>query len=139
MPLTHLVSRMPMSLNLRHSFKMLAVAACCLCSVPAAAQQYNAVPPSGSSGYYIPVAPQRQSGPPCGHYMTPPCPTAAPAKVHVDIPADATADEIFDMGVKAYGRKRFSTALPYFERAAEMDHTRAQAALGLMYLNANRG
>ncbi len=100
------------------------------------AQSTTTVPPSARSGYYIPVAPQGQSKPPCGHYGMAPCPTAPEPKANVTIPPNATADQVFDLGQNADRQRRFTVAAAYFEHAAEMGHTRAQAALGLMYYNA---
>ncbi len=78
-------------------------------------------------------AQQPQSGPPCGHYLTPPC---AVAPGSVNIPPGATADQIFDLGSRAYARRQFPLAAAYMERAAAMGHTRAQASLGLDYARA---
>jgi len=85
-----------------------------------------------TQGGYIPVALQPQKPPPCGHYGTPSCDTAPAA---VTIPPGATADQIFEMGSRAFAQRRYSVASGYMERAAAMGHTRAQAALGLDYVN----
>jgi Sel1 repeat len=91
------------------------------------------VPPSGLMGYYRPVAPLPQAGPPCGHYLTPPC--ATPTQAQVTIPPGASADQLTEMGLKAFAARQYSVAAGYFERAAAQGQIRAEAALGLMYVN----
>lgn len=76
-------------------------------------------------------AQQPQKGPPCGHYLTPPC-AAAPGSVN--IPPGATADQIFDLGSRAYAQRQFAVAAAYMEKAAAMGHVRAQASLGEDYV-----
>jgi hypothetical protein len=85
-----------------------------------------------TQGGYVPAAPQPQKPPPCGHYLTPPCDTAPGA---VRIPPGATADQLFELGSQAYAQRQFAVAAAYMERAAPMGHTRAQASLGLDYVN----
>lgn len=84
-----------------------------------------------AQGGYTPAAPNAQQGPPCGHYGTPPCASAPEAAT---IPPGATADQIFELGSKAFAQRRYSVAAGYMERAAAMGHPRAQAALGLDFV-----
>jgi TPR repeat protein len=101
---------------------------------PTRAQQ--AIPPASSNrGNYTPVAPQPQHGPPCGHYGTPACPSAASAPAAVSIPAGATADQVWEMGQAAFARGQYAVAAGYMEKAAAMGNVRAQSALGLAYVN----
>jgi len=83
-------------------------------------------------GSYRPVAPQPQKGPPCGHYGTAPCPEAVE---NVTIPPNATPDQLFDLGQRALSQRRRSASFQYMLAAAEKGHTRAQAAVGLDYVN----
>jgi TPR repeat protein len=96
-----------------------------LCTIGLAAALLPAI--AWTQGGYTPVAQQPQKGPPCGHYMTPPCP-ATPESVN--IPPGATADQIFELGTQAYAKRQYAVAAAYMERAAAMGHTRAQASLG---------
>ena len=89
---------------------------------------------SSNDGYYRPVTPPRQSGPPCGHYGTPPCASAS-TPAAVNMPAGASADQVFQMGQDAFARGDYSVAAGYMEKAAAMGQVRAQAALGLAYVN----
>jgi hypothetical protein len=101
------------------------------------AQAPTKVPPAQSNpGYYRPVAPTPQKGPPCGHYGTPPCPVVEPPPESVNIPPGATPDQIFDMGVEYDKRRQHGAAAVCFQKAAEMGHVRAEAAIGLKYTNA---
>jgi len=84
--------------------------------------------PQGGSG---PTTAQPRTGPPCGHYATKPCASVPDA---VAIPAGATADQIFELGSRAFAQRRYSAAAGYMERAAAMGHTRAQASLGLDFV-----
>jgi hypothetical protein len=106
-----------------------------LAPVPATAQSSGMafIPPWGAMGYYRPVVPLPQSGPPCGHYLTPPC--ARPAQAPVTIPAGGSSDQLTEMGLKAFAARQYSVAAGYFERAAAQGQIRAAAALGLMYVN----
>ena len=102
--------------------------------LPLVAQQQQAIPPTQTNTQnYRRVAPQPQTPPPCGHVGTAPCETGPAA---VTIPPGATADQIFDLGMAAYGQRKFSIASGYMEKAAAMGHTRAQASLGLDFVNA---
>jgi hypothetical protein len=94
-----------------------------------AAQQQN--PPSGSTGYYTPVAPRQQQGPPCGHYGTPVC------KVDVDIPRGATGEQLYQMAKEAMANHQNGASLTYLEKSAELGYPVAQGALGMAYINAN--
>jgi Sel1 repeat len=95
----------------------------------AAAQQQAPLPPSGSGGYYRPVTPQPQQGPPCGHYGTAPCPA------QVNIPPGASAEALFEMGARALQQHQAAAAAAYFEASANMGYVRAEAALGFDYVN----
>jgi hypothetical protein len=108
-----------------------------LTPVPATAQSGGmaSIPLSGMTGYYRPVAPLPQAGPPCRHYLTPPCAMRAQAPVQVTIPPGASADQLFEMGSTAFSARQFGIAAGYYERAATQGHIRAEAALGLMYVN----
>jgi TPR repeat protein len=96
----------------------------------AAAQQQAPLPPSGSGGgYYKPVNPQPQTGPPCGHYGTAPC------KAQVTIAPGASAESLFQLGANALQNRQPSAAAAYFEASANMGYVRAEAALGFEYVN----
>ena len=85
-------------------------------------------------GYYRPVPVHPQTGPPCGHYGGKPCPVAnAPAAIQ--IPPGATAEQLLDSCLKAYARKDYAVASAYCQPAADKGNTRAQAALGLMFMH----
>jgi len=72
---------------------------------------------------------QAQTGPPCGHYGTAPCP------VQVNIPPGASAEAIFGMGSRALQQHQAAAAAAYFEASAKMGYVRAEAALGFDYVN----
>jgi TPR repeat protein len=90
------------------------------------AQSYSA-PPAGYAGSYIPVAPRPQSGPPCGHYGTPPCGETRSA---IDIPQGASGLQLFDQGQALFAQGRTRDAMVVFQRAAALGNPRAQYALG---------
>jgi TPR repeat protein len=109
----------------------------CLALPTACAAAQNIPPASSNRDYYQPVPQSQQprsSGIPCGHYGTPPC-ASSTTPAEVAVPYGATADQLFDLGSQAYARRQYPQAAGYMEKAAAMGHVRAQASLGLDYVN----
>jgi TPR repeat protein len=53
----------------------------------------------------------------------------------VNIPANMSAEDCFQRGSQAFAQRQYPVAAAYMERAAALGHIRAQAALGLDYVN----
>jgi len=71
------------------------------------------------------------TGRPCGGYMMAPCKAA-----DVSIPAGATGEQVFQMGMQAQAAHQPpNVVIGYFEKSAQMGYVRAQAAIGEDYLN----
>jgi len=109
-------------------FAILGVASSALAVFPMEAQQTQQVPPSGSVGNRIPVAPKPYQRA-CGTVATDVC------KVPVTIPPEATGEQVYQMAAKAEQQGRKGEALSYLEKSAEMGYVRAQAAVGIDYAN----
>ncbi len=90
--------------------------------------QPQQVPPSGSNGRYVPVAPKPYQRA-CGTVATDVC------KVPVTIPPGATGEQVYQMAAQAEQQGHRGEALSYLEKSAEMGYVRAQAAIGIDYAN----
>jgi hypothetical protein len=93
---------------------------------------YSRTLSSGAALFVLAFPAMAQSGPPCGHYRTPAC-QSGPASVN--IPANMSAEDCFQRESQAYAQRQYSVSAAYMERAAALGNTRAQAALGLDYVN----
>jgi hypothetical protein len=89
-------------------------------------QSTTAVPPTYTNGgYYRPVAPRPQTGPPCGHYGTKPCPHALEP-----IPPNATADQLYDMALNYDKQHNNENAMAFLQRSAELGNLHAESSYG---------
>ncbi len=78
--------------------------------------------------FYRPVAPQPQRGPPCGHYLTPACPSAAAANLP-DVEGGSGQD-LWVQGSERLQGHDAQGAAAYFKRSAELGDPRGEASFG---------
>ena len=102
--------------------------ACFALALPALAQNSVGYDPNN----YRKVAPQTQTGPPCGHIGTAPCPFD-PAK-SVDLPPGATADQLVEYSNEQFRKGDKAGALRSLERAAVMGNLTAMRGAGMALL-----
>ena len=94
----------------------------------------------GQGGYYKPVTPPRQSGPPCGHYGTPACPPDPNApRSTPDAPPGLTGDQLVLYSNDQIRRGDKVGALKTLERAAAIGNVPAERGLGMAYLYGQTG
>ena len=93
------------------------------------AQGYYGAPQT-RQGYYIPVQPRPQAGPPCGHAGTAPCPR--PQSGTIDFSnSNASPDQLYQMSLEAQRRGDISAKMQYMQRAAELGQVNAMTGLGV--------
>jgi hypothetical protein len=91
-------------------------------------------------GYYKPVTPPAQTGPPCGHYGTPACPPDPNApRTTPDAPPGLSGDQLVLYSNDQLRRGDKLGALKTLERAAAMGNLAAERGVGMAYVYGQAG
>lgn len=93
-----------------------------------------------NGGYRIPVTPQPQKGPPCGHYMTPACPPDPNApRTTADAPAGMSADQLLAYSNDQFHKGDKVGSMKTLESAAAMGNLPAERGVGVALVYGEAG